>query len=140
MRPALALWPARLADWLPGLLASVPVALLLWSLRAGDEDARTAVAAAAVLLALPWVVPAMMLVAALSVPLYMWLHTQGPVIGVLQWLGATLLIGAVIGIHVNASLAWCWLRRGRSTPEPGLGEFLRRPDRQAARHPTEHTR
>lgn len=140
MRPPLSPWPARIVDWVPALLASVPLALLLWSLRAADEETRTAVAAVAVLLALPWVVPAMMLIAALSVPLYMWLHTQGPVIGVLQWLGATLLVGAVIGTHVNASLAWCWLRRGRATPEPGLGDFLRRPARPAAGQRTERTR
>lgn len=139
MRPPLALWPGRIAEWLPGLLASVPVALLLWSLRAADEETRTAVAAVAVLLALPWVVPAMMLVAALSVPLYMWLHTQGPAIGVLQWLGATLLIGAVIGVHVNASLAWCWLRRGSGAPEPGLGDFLKRPP-AGTKQRTEQTR
>jgi hypothetical protein len=125
MRAPLALWPRR-RQWLPGLLLSVPVALLLWSLRGSAEEVRTSVAAAAVLLALPWVVPAMVLVAALSAPLYMWLHTQGPVPPVLEWLGGTLLVGAVIGAHINGALAWRWLHPGRSVPEPGLGEFLKR--------------
>ena len=125
MRAPLALWPHRL-QWLPGLLLSVPVALLLWSLRGADEAVRAAVAAAAVLLALPWVVPAMVLVAALSAPVYMWMHTQGPVPTVLAWLGGTLLVGAVIGAHINAALAWLWMQRGRAVPEPGIGEFLKR--------------
>jgi len=125
MRAPLALWPRRL-QWLPGLVLSVPVSMLLWSLRDADEAIRAAVAAAAVLLALPWVIPAMVLVAALSAPVYMWLHTQGPVPTVLGWLGGTLLVGAVIGAHINAALAWLWMQRGRAVPEPGIGEFLKR--------------
>lgn len=126
MRAPLALWPRRL-QWLPGLLLSVPLALLLWSLRGADEDLRSGVAVAAVLLALPWVIPAMVLVAALSVPVYMWLHTQGPVPPVLNWLGGTVLVAAVIGAHVNAALGWMWMHRGKAVPEPGLGDFLKRP-------------
>ena len=126
MRAPLPLWPASLRGWLPGLLLSVPLALLLWNLRTAPEGLRTAVATAAVLLALPWVVPAMVLVATLSVPLYMWLHTQVPVPDVLQWLGGTLLVGAVLGAHINATLAWLWLRRGPAVPEPGLRDFLNR--------------
>ena len=126
MRAPLRLWPANLRGWLPGLLLSVPLALLLWNLRTAPEDLRTAVATVAVLLALPWVVPAMVLVATVSVPLYMWLHTQGPVPDVLQWLGGTLLVGAVLGAHVNATLSWLWLRRAPAVPEPGLRHFLER--------------
>jgi hypothetical protein len=125
MRAPLALWPRRL-QWLPGLLLSAPLALLLWSLRGAGEEVRTGIAVAAVLLALPWVIPAMVLVAALSVPLYMWLHTQGPVPPVLQWLGGTVLVAAVIGAHVNAALGWLWLHRGKAVPEPGIGDFLKR--------------
>src|SRR5512137_705869 len=109
MRAPLAPWPAHWHEWLPGLLASVPLALLLWHLRGAPEELRTGVATVAVLLGLPWAVPAMMLVATLSVPVYMWLHTQGPAPDALLWLGATLLIGAVLGAHVNATLAWIWL-------------------------------
>jgi hypothetical protein len=124
MRAPLALWPRRL-EWLPGLLLSVPLALLLWSLRGADEDVRTSVAVAAVLLALPWVVPALVLVAALSAPVYMWMHTRGPVPQVLDWLGAMVLIGAVIGAHINAALGWVWMRRAKPVPEPGIGDFLK---------------
>ncbi len=126
MRVPIAPRPKRRRDWLPGLLLSVPMALLLWKLRIAPEDLRTAVATAAVILGLPWVVPGMVLVATLSAPLYMWLHTQGPAPDVMQWLGGTLLIGAVLGAHVNATLAWMWLRGGREVPEPGLREFLKR--------------
>src|SRR5512145_760059 len=125
MRAPLALWP-RGPQWLAGLLASVPLALLLWSLREADEQVRTGVAAAAVMLALPWVVPAMVLVAALSAPIYMWLHTQGPVPPVLAWLGGTVLIAAVVGSHINAALAWLWMHRRSTVPEPGIGDFLKR--------------
>jgi len=125
MRAPLAPWPRRL-QWLPGLLLSVPLALLLWSLRGADEAVRAAVATVAVLLGLPWVVPAMVLVAALSSPIYMWLHTQGPVPSVLGWLGGTLLVGAVIGAHINTALALQWMRRGRPVPEAGIGDFLKR--------------
>jgi hypothetical protein len=125
MRAPLALWPRRL-QWLAGLVASVPLAWLLWSLRGADEAMRTGVAAAAVVLGLPWMVPALVLVAALSAPLYMWLHTQGPVPPVLEWLGGTVLVAAVIGAHINAALGWLWMRRGKAVPEPGLGEYLKR--------------
>jgi len=125
MRAPLALWPRRL-QWLPGVLLSAPLALLLWSLRGAGEDVRTGVAVVAVLLALPWVIPAMVLVAALSVPVYMWLHTRGPVPPVTVWLGGTVLVAAVIGAHINAALGWMWLHRGKAVPEPGIGDFLKR--------------
>lgn len=125
MRAPPAPWPRRL-QWLAGLVASVPLAWLLWSLRGADEAMRTGVAAVAVVLGLPWMVPALVLVAALSAPLYMWLHTQGPVPPVLEWLGGTVLVAAVIGAHINAALGWLWMRRGKAVPEPGLGEYLKR--------------
>jgi hypothetical protein len=125
MRAPQAQWPRRL-QWLPGLLLSVPLALLLWSMRDAGEDVRTTIAVVAVLLALPWVIPAMVLVAALSVPVYMWLHTRGPVPPVLEWLGGTVLVGAVIGAHINAALGWLWMHRGKAVPEPGIGDFLKR--------------
>jgi hypothetical protein len=79
----------------------------------------------------------MILVATLSVPLYMWMHTQGPVPGALEWLGGTILIGAVLGAHLNATLAWLWLHRGRAVPEPGLREFLTRRPHAGAGHPND---
>jgi hypothetical protein len=127
------LWPAGWRDWLPGLLLSLPLALLLWQLRGSPEGFRTSVAIAAVVLALPWVVPAMVLLATVSAPLYMWLHTQGPVPDPLQWLGGSLLVGAVVGAHINASIGWRWLHRREARHETGLGEFLKRAPRDGTR-------
>jgi hypothetical protein len=56
----------------------------------------------------------------------MWLHTRGPVPPVLEWLGATVLVAAVIGAHINAALGWMWMRRGKPVPETGIGDFLKR--------------
>jgi len=128
MRSAVALWPATLREWLPGLALSLPIAAVLWLSRSAPEDLRNMLAGAAVLLAIPWIVPATMLLSALSSPVYMWLHTQGPVPGVLQWLGGVVLIAAVLGCHVNGALLAAWWRgRQRGSPEPGLAEFLKRP-------------
>jgi hypothetical protein len=136
MRTPLPLWPRR-AEWTPGLLVSVPMALLLFALRGADEETRAAIAAVAVLLALPWVVPGLVLIAALSAPVYMWLHTKGPVPSVLEWLGITVLVAAVIGAHINAALAWLWLHRRKTVPEPGIGDFLKRPGSSGAERKTD---
>ncbi len=82
------------------------------------------------LLAVPWIVPAIVLIGVLSAPLYMWLHTQGPVPPVMTWLGAVVLVAAVLGSHVNAALLICWWRSRRSlSSEAGLREFLERQPR-----------
>ena len=72
-------------------------------------------------------IAAMVLVAAVSVPFYMWLHTKGPVPPVLDWLGGTVLVAGVIGAHINAALGWMWMHRGKAVPEAGIGDFLKRP-------------
>ena len=77
------------------------------------------------MLAVPWVVPATIVLAVLSAPIYMWLHTQGPVPAVLDWLGAVVLIAAVVGCHLNAALLWAWRRAESSrAEETGLRDFL----------------
>ena len=97
-------WPRTLRDWLPGLLASVPLALLLLNTRGAETSSAALLASVAIVLSVPWVVPATMLFAVLSAPVYMWLHTQGPVPPVLDWLGGIVLIAAVAGCHINAAL------------------------------------
>jgi hypothetical protein len=126
VRASYASWPDTAASWARGFALSLPLAAALWLVAGQAEGWRNAVAIAAVLLAVPWVVPATVLLGALSVPLYMWLHTQGPVVPVLDWLGGVVLVAAVVGAHINAAvLAACWRAR-RYEPEPGLREFLGR--------------
>lgn len=130
MRAFVARWPATVREWLPGFVVSLPLGLALWLARDQSDALRVGLASVAVLLGLPWVVPALMLIAVLSAPLYIWLHTQGPVPVVLTWLGVVVLIAAVLGSHVNAALIASW-RRSRTglIPEPGLRDFLERPSR-----------
>ncbi len=113
--------------WFPGLLASVPSALLLLSTRGTDTQSAALVASVAIVISVPWIVPATMLFAVLSAPVYMWLHTQGSVPAVLTWLGGVVLVAAVAGCHMNAALLWAWLRTRRSgANEIGLRDFLLR--------------
>ena len=129
-RIALALGPRSVGEWLSGLVVSVPVAFALWFARV-DESTLHTVAMVAILLSVPWIVPAFMLVGVASSPVYMWLHTQGPVAPVLEWLGGVILVSAVIGCHINAALiVAAWRRRRHTEADPGLSNFLqRRPER-----------
>ena len=119
------LWPTTLQHWLPGLILSAPVAAMLLLTRTAEPEVRALAASVAVLLSIPWVIPATMLVAVCSVPIYMWLHTQGPVPHVLEWLGAIVLVAAVVGCHINGALLASWWRAKCSdVAEPGLRDFL----------------
>ena len=121
------LWPRTLRDWLPGSFASVPLTVLLLGTRSVDSQWAVLTASVVVVLSIPWVVPATMLVAVLSAPVYMWLHTQGAVPPVLDWLGGVVLVAAVMGCHLNAALLWAWQRTRRlNAEEPGLRDFLLR--------------
>ncbi len=118
-------WPRTLRDWLPGLLASVPLAILLLSTRGAETSSAALLASVAIVLSVPWIIPATMLLSVLSAPVYMWLHTQGSVPAVLEWLGGVVLIAAVTGCHINAALLMAWQRaRKLKAPEIGLRDFL----------------
>lgn len=124
------LWPCTLREWLPGLVASLPSALLLLGTRGAESQVAAVAASVVVTLSVPWVVPAAMLLAVLSTPIYMWLHTQGPAPAVLDWLGGVVLVAAVIGCHLNATLLVIWCRARRAdAPEVGLRDFLFRQER-----------
>lgn len=119
------LWPLTVREWLWGLFASVPVAALLLGTRSPDSQSAALAASLAVALSIPWVVPATMLIAVLSAPVYMWLHSQGPVPAVLDWLGGVVLVAAVVGCHLNTALLVAWHRtRKASEAEIGLRDFL----------------
>ena len=118
-------WPRTLLEWLPGLLASVPLAVLLLGTRGLESQWAALAASLVVMLSIPWVVPATMLIAVLSAPIYMWLHSQGPVPAVLDWLGGVVLVAAVGGCHLNAAFLVAWHRtRKASEAEIGLRDFL----------------
>ena len=118
-------WPRTLGEWLPGLWGSMPVAILLLNSRSAEISTAALLASIAIVLSVPWIVPATMLFAVLSAPVYMWLHTQGPVPAVLDWLGGIVLISAVAGCHVNTALLLAWERARKSgADEPGLRDFL----------------
>jgi hypothetical protein len=119
------LWPLTVREWLWGLFASVPVAALLLGTRSLDSQSAALAASLAVALSIPWVVPATMLIAVLSAPVYMWLHSQGPVTAVLDWLGSVVLVAAVVGCHLNTALLVAW-HRTRKASEAGIGlrDFL----------------
>ena len=120
-------WPRTLREWLPGLWASVPLAILLLNSRGAETSSAALLASVAIVLSVPWIVPATMLFAVLSAPVYMWLHTQGPVPAVLDWLGGIVLIAAVAGSHVNVALLAVWHRTRKSrADEAGLRDFLAR--------------
>ncbi len=118
-------WPMTLPEWLRGLRVSVPLALVLLVTHRTESDIQALAASIAVALAIPWVVPATILLAVASAPVYMWLHTLGPVPAVLDWLGAVVLVAALAGCHINAALLATW-RRTRSTDaaDIGLRDFL----------------
>ena len=119
--------------WNWGYVLSVPVSVALVLLRdGGDPTTAQHAATLAILLGLPWILPAFIFFAVLSAPLYFWLRLSAPTPDVMTWLGAIVLLGAVIGCHLNAALAGTWLTRPRPRGETGLSEFLRRPRNGAA--------
>jgi hypothetical protein len=119
--------------WNWGYVLSAPIAVAIVLSRDGGDPAWSQhLAAFAILLGLPWILPAFIIFAVVSAPVYFWLRLAAPTPEVMTWLGATVLLGAAIGCHINAALIGTWLRRPRPHGEPGLAEFLRRPRNGAA--------
>jgi len=99
-------------------------AAVLLALR--GEHGGVLAASVLCLLALPWVVAALIALAVLSAPVYMALHPLGAAPALDAWLGAVVLLAIAVGVQINAGLLLAWLRRPRAAPDPGIGEFLRR--------------
>jgi hypothetical protein len=103
----------------------VAVATLLFATRGGPIG--TSLAAAMCVLALPWVVVALVALAVLSSPVYMALHPLAMAPALDVWLGGVVLLAIAAGVQINGGLALAWWRMPRLPPDPGIGEFLRRP-------------
>jgi hypothetical protein len=114
---------------LAGFVASAPIGAVLLATQLFAEPRVAHLAAVtATLLAVPWIVPAWVALAALSSPLYVWLAMQGHAPDAMSWLGRVVLLAAVVGCHVNGALllaAWR-IRHEVRTRQSGLGDFLRR--------------
>jgi hypothetical protein len=122
---------ARSSQW-----AALPLGAALATLLLATRGTAPGMAFAAVLcvLALPWIVAALIAIAVLSSPVYMALHPLALAPALDVWLGSVVLLAIAAGVQINAGLLLAWWRRPRAAPEPGLGEFLRRTDRR--REPT----
>ena len=105
---------------------SVPVAaLVLAGQLAGSESFAHATAFVALVLGLPWVVPALVVIAVLSAPIYVALHVVGLPQELAPWLSCVILIAGVVACHVNATLLLLKLLRKRvRAPDAGLADFL----------------
>jgi hypothetical protein len=113
---------------------SGPVALAAFGTQwLAPEPLAHATAFVAVMLGLPWIVPALVVVSVLSAPAFIWLHMIGLPQELMPWLSGVILISAVIATHVNATLLWRRLSRGRiQARDAGLADFLfRTPARTA---------
>jgi hypothetical protein len=108
------------------LAISGPVAAFVIVGRVGSSDLLAHVSGfAALLLGLPWVVPAFVAVAVLSAPLFVALHIMGHPQPLMPWLSAVILIAGVVACHVNATMMFEWLLRKRARPSnAGLADFL----------------
>lgn len=100
------------------------VAALLFATR--DSEPGVWLASLLCLLALPWVVAALIALAVLSSPLYMALHPLGMAPALDVWLGGVVLLAIAAGVQINAGLLIARLRRPDRAPDPGLREFWQR--------------
>jgi hypothetical protein len=118
-------------SWRPALMAfavSAPViALVIGGRVAGSESLAHASAFVALICGLPWVIPAFVVVAVLSAPIYVALHIAGLPQELMPWLSAVILIAAIWACHFNATLLFrALLRRPTRSQDAGLADFLLR--------------
>jgi len=111
---------------LMALAVSAPVIVLVIAGRLVDSAAIARTSAfVAVILGLPWIVPAFVVVAVLSAPIYLALHIAGQPQPLMPWLSGVILIAGVAGCHVNATLLLGTLLRKRPRAlDAGLADFL----------------
>ena len=78
------------------------------------------------LLALPWMVAALIAIGVLSSPVYMALHPLAMAPALDVWLGGVVLLAIAVGVQINAGLLLARMRRPRPAADPGLREFWQR--------------
>ena len=125
---------STLRPLLMALAISAPIVAFVIVGRLTQSDLLAhASAFVAVLLGLPWVVPAFVAVAVLSAPLYVALHIVGHPQPLMPWLSVVILIAGLVACHINATMLFRWfLRRRDRAHSAGLAEFLFRPDTRLA--------
>ena len=117
---------SNLRPLLMAFAVSGPVVLLVLVGRVAHSAAIWHLSAfVAVTLGLPWVVPAFVVVAVVSAPLYIALHIAGHPQPLAPWLSGVILIAGIVACHVNATLLIGSLLRTRArTRDAGLADFL----------------
>jgi hypothetical protein len=117
--------------WRQSLMAlaiSVPLgAFVLAGRLANSEALEQATAFAVLVFGLPWVIPAFVVVAVASAPLFVALHIAGLPQELMPWLSGVILTAGVVACHVNATLLLGKILRKRArSSDSGLAEFLSR--------------
>jgi hypothetical protein len=120
---------SALRPLLMALAISGPIVAFVIAGRIASSDLLAHTSAfVAVILGLPWVVPAFVAVAVLSAPIFVALHIMGHPQPLMPWLSAVILIAGIVACHLNATMMFDWLLRKRARPHnSGLADFLFRP-------------
>jgi hypothetical protein len=108
--------------------AVLPIGAAVAALLFATRDSQTGLWTASLLclLALPWMVAALVAIGVLSSPIYMALHPLQLAPALDVWLGGVVLLAIAAGVQINAGLLLARLRRPRAVPDPGLREFWQR--------------
>src|SRR5262249_4964466 len=101
------------------------IALVLAGRFAGSDVLGHASAFAAVVLGLPWVVPAFVAIAVVSAPIFVALHIAGHPQELMPWLSCVILLAGIVASHLNAALLlWKIQHRRARSLDAGLADFL----------------
>ena len=101
------------------------IALVVLGRLAGSDTIAHATAFMTIVLGLPWVVPAFVVIAVLSAPIYVGLHIAGQPVELMPWLSGVILLAGIAACHVNATLLLHQLLRKRARAlDAGLAGFL----------------
>ena len=113
---------------LMALAISAPLGAFVLAGRFANLEALQHATAFVVLMSgLPWVIPAFVVVAVASAPVFVALHIAGLPQELMPWLSGVILVAGVVACHVNATLLLGKVSRKRARSlDNGLAEFLSR--------------